>query len=183
MGGVGGVGGGGGYGGWLGGVLGLWHDPPVTRLRWLACAAVVTLGGAFGCGSDDEGSGSGTGGAATGGADASGGAPSGGSASGGAASGGEASGGGAGGSGGASGGESGGGGSGGEIDVDELGEPCVDDACPGGLTPTVHCGIAGCEVTQFCTCELPCEDDPDVCPEGSTCSTVSDGPGTICVRS
>jgi hypothetical protein len=61
-----------------------------------------------------------------------------------------------------------------------LNSPCVNDACPEGLTPVHYYGIAGPSGPLFCSCSIPCEDDPSVCPDGTTCLTISDGPGTVC---
>lgn len=68
------------------------------------------------------------------------------------------------------------------VDLEQLGQHCPDEGCPEGLTRVVYCGIDGCTLREFCSCEIPCEDDPDVCPEGTTCGTISDGPGDVCLR-
>ena len=61
-----------------------------------------------------------------------------------------------------------------------LNASCVDDACPDGLTPIHFYGVAGTAGPQFCWCTIPCADDPKVCPTGTSCTTISDGPGTVC---
>ena len=130
----------------------------------------VTCVATASCGSDDSGGGSGAGGTtSTGGATSGGGTTSGGGAT---------SGGGTTGSGGAAGAQADGG-----VDLNELGKPCVADKCPAGLTPVTYCGLAGCSAGQFCSCEIPCDKDPKVCPPGSTCVTIADGPGTVCMKS
>jgi hypothetical protein len=57
---------------------------------------------------------------------------------------------------------------------------CVDDACPVGLTPIHFYGVAGTAGPEFCSCSIPCEDDPTICPEPTVCITIGDGPGTVC---
>lgn len=81
-----------------------------------------------------------------------------------------------------SGGNGGSGGSAGQqVDLDDIGTPCDDGGeCPPGLSPVEFCGIAGCSPVSFCTCEIPCDGDPSVCPPGTTCFNVSDGPGDVC---
>ncbi|HEX9621934.1 MAG TPA: hypothetical protein VF989_17430 [Polyangiaceae bacterium] len=76
------------------------------------------------------------------------------------------------------------GGMGGSVPISDLGTPCDEDGrCPAGLMPTEFCGIAGCDVTQFCSCEIPCDEDgADTCPGGTECVTISDGPGPVCAR-
>ncbi len=68
------------------------------------------------------------------------------------------------------------------IDLADLNRDCVDDMCPSGLTPVKFFGIAGASGPEFCSCSIPCVDTAEVCPEGSTCQTIADGPGTVCVR-
>ena len=68
------------------------------------------------------------------------------------------------------------------VPIDELGTPCADGGCPSGLQPITYCGIAGCTNGQLCSCEISCAQTASVCPPGSTCATVSDGPGTVCVK-
>lgn len=57
---------------------------------------------------------------------------------------------------------------------------CVDDACPAHLTPIHFYGVAGTAGPEFCSCSIPCEDDPTICPEPTVCITIGDGPGTVC---
>jgi hypothetical protein len=65
--------------------------------------------------------------------------------------------------------------------IPHIHENCDDEgACPAGLTPVEYCGIAGCGGLDFCSCEIPCESDPDDCPDGTLCVTISDGPGSVC---
>jgi hypothetical protein len=61
-----------------------------------------------------------------------------------------------------------------------LNQDCVDDMCPEGLTPVQFYGIAGPAGPLFCWCTIPCEDDPNVCPDGTSCTNVADGPGNVC---
>ena len=116
---------------------------------------VAALAGALaGCGSDEDGDGKG-GSAGTAGTSGSGGA-------------------------GAGAGSAGAAGSAG-VSIDDLGKPCVDGACPAGITPVTYCGFAGCP-PDLCSCEIPCDKDPNVCPAGTQCVTVSDGPGEVCSK-
>jgi hypothetical protein len=79
------------------------------------------------------------------------------------------------------GGGGGGGGGGGAPDLDELNTDCpADDACSEGLTPVTFYGVAGEAGPEFCWCTIPCDDDPNVCPETTTCTATGDGPGTVC---
>lgn len=60
------------------------------------------------------------------------------------------------------------------------GEPCADGACAAGLECVTYYGIAGAQGPTFTSCETRCGDDPAVCPEGTTCQTIADGPGAVC---
>jgi hypothetical protein len=84
--------------------------------------------------------------------------------------------------GGAAGEPSSGGAAGAGFDLDDLNSSCVDDACPAGLTPIHYYGVAGPSGPEFCSCSIPCEDDPNVCPDGTSCVTISDGPGNVCAN-
>jgi len=65
--------------------------------------------------------------------------------------------------------------------VTGLNTACVSDACPSGLTPVRFYGVAGKAGPEFCWCTIPCADDAEKCPAGTSCTTLSDGPGTVCV--
>lgn len=83
----------------------------------------------------------------------------------------------------AEGGSGGENGSDGGVSINDLGTECSDQGtCPEGLAAVEYCGIAGCDVGGFCTCEITCGDDPQACPTGSECVTISDGPGPVCLR-
>jgi hypothetical protein len=61
-----------------------------------------------------------------------------------------------------------------------LGAQCEKDGtCPEGLEPVVYCGIGG-EPCELCSCEITCGDDASSCPEGTSCTTIADGPGDVC---
>jgi hypothetical protein len=64
--------------------------------------------------------------------------------------------------------------------VTGLNAACVTDTCPENLTPVHFYGVAGMAGPEFCWCTIPCADDPKVCPAGTACTTLSDGPGTVC---
>ena len=71
-----------------------------------------------------------------------------------------------------------------DVDASVLGTPCQNGACPAGLEAVTYCGFAGCQDGggEFCSCEIRCAQDPKVCPAGSACAFVSDGPGQVCVK-
>ncbi|MGC4089771.1 MAG: hypothetical protein QM756_18180 [Polyangiaceae bacterium] len=86
-------------------------------------------------------------------------------------------------SGGSSAGGAGAGGSAGagSFDLSKLNSDCVNGACPTGLTPIKYYGIAGPSGPEFCSCSIPCSDASVKCPSGSSCQTIADGPGQVCV--
>ncbi|HSD90155.1 MAG TPA: hypothetical protein VLB44_21640 [Kofleriaceae bacterium] len=64
-----------------------------------------------------------------------------------------------------------------------IGEKCgAGDACAQGLTCISYYGIAGARGPQFKTCEIKCDKDHEetVCPKGTHCATIADGPGSVC---
>lgn len=63
-----------------------------------------------------------------------------------------------------------------------MGETCgAGDACAPGLTCVSYYGIAGARGPAFKSCEIRCDGDhKGACPTGTTCMTVSDGPGRVC---
>lgn len=64
-----------------------------------------------------------------------------------------------------------------------IGEKCGEgDACAQGLTCVSYYGIAGAKGPQFKTCEIKCDKDHEetVCPKGTHCATIADGPGSVC---
>jgi len=63
-----------------------------------------------------------------------------------------------------------------------MGETCgVHDACAAGLTCITYYGIAGARGPAFKSCEIRCDTSPKAaCPKGTSCMTVSDGPGRVC---
>ena len=138
---------------------------PLTPGGWVVLAALACPISA--CGSDDDGTEvAGTGGAG----DNTGGATSGSAGSAGTGSGGDV------GSGGTGGVPSDG------PSINDLGTSC-DGGCPDGLTAVEYCGFAGCDVATFCSCEIRCtQGAASSCPDGTTCATVDDGPGEVCVR-
>jgi hypothetical protein len=61
-----------------------------------------------------------------------------------------------------------------------MGERCgAGDACADGLTCISYYGIAGARGPAFNSCEIRCAGEKS-CPNGTTCMTVSDGPGRVC---
>jgi len=58
-------------------------------------------------------------------------------------------------------------------------EKCGDhDACVAPATCVSYYGIAGPSGPQFKSCEIKC--DGTACPNGLTCTTIADGPGSVC---
>lgn len=61
-----------------------------------------------------------------------------------------------------------------------IGEPCgPGDRCAGGLSCVRYYGFAGTRGPEFRSCEIRCSDS-SACPKGTSCVTVSDGPGRVC---
>ena len=61
-----------------------------------------------------------------------------------------------------------------------IGEKCgAADACAPPATCVVYYGIAGKKGPEFKTCEVKCE-PTTTCPDGKTCRTIADGPGSVC---
>jgi hypothetical protein len=64
-----------------------------------------------------------------------------------------------------------------------MGKACGEnDACAPGYECIKYYGIAGARGPQFKTCEIRCEKNSEeaVCPKGTHCATVADGPGQVC---
>jgi hypothetical protein len=61
-----------------------------------------------------------------------------------------------------------------------IGEKCgAADACAPPATCVVYYGIAGKRGPEFKTCEVKCG-PTTTCPDGKTCRTIADGPGSVC---
>ena len=60
------------------------------------------------------------------------------------------------------------------------GQACPDGRCAEGLTCVKYYGIAGPSGPEFTSCEIPCMGPKSKCPDGQTCMTISDGPGSVC---
>ncbi|MEY4512502.1 MAG: hypothetical protein RLZZ450_4624 [Pseudomonadota bacterium] len=54
------------------------------------------------------------------------------------------------------------------------------DTCAAGLTCVHYFGIAGPNGPEFSSCETPCVGKAAVCPAGTSCITIADGPGSVC---
>jgi hypothetical protein len=63
----------------------------------------------------------------------------------------------------------------------DLGKSCDNGPCSPPLTPVTYCGFAGCSAGTFCACEIPCPKDPKMCPAGTICTSVGDGPSNVCL--
>ena len=73
-----------------------------------------------------------------------------------------------------------------------MGEACGENgACADGLTCLDYYGVAGAQGPKFSSCEMRCTmirpgklppkgKFAGACPKGSICTTISDGPGTVC---
>jgi hypothetical protein len=67
------------------------------------------------------------------------------------------------------------------IDLAKLGESCAEGGtCAAGVTCVAYFGIAGPSGPEFKSCEVPCSDKGAVCPAGTECITIADGPGQVC---
>jgi hypothetical protein len=61
-----------------------------------------------------------------------------------------------------------------------VGQTCGSaDECAPGLECIKFYGIAGPRGPQFKSCEIRCGADK-MCPTGTACKTVADGPGQVC---
>lgn len=67
------------------------------------------------------------------------------------------------------------------VDYSKLGAQCGEaGACEVGECAK-YFGIAGPSGPEFSSCEISCADDAKtVCPEGTACTTIADGPGSVC---
>jgi hypothetical protein len=64
-----------------------------------------------------------------------------------------------------------------------MGETCgANDACAKGYECVKYYGIAGARGPEFKSCEIRCEmqNKESVCPKGTQCTTIADGPGQVC---
>jgi len=59
----------------------------------------------------------------------------------------------------------------------DINTTCVDSTCSEGLEPITYFDVAG---EERCICSISCADDPNVCPEGTSCVGGADGPQDIC---
>jgi hypothetical protein len=63
------------------------------------------------------------------------------------------------------------------------GEPCDDEGqCAHGLTCVRYYGVAGARGPAMTSCEIKCGGDGKKkrCPKGQSCTTIADGPGSVC---
>jgi hypothetical protein len=61
------------------------------------------------------------------------------------------------------------------------GEKCGDKpACVAPETCVSYYGIAGARGPQFHSCEIKCTPKGNDCPSGKKCTTIADGPGSVC---
>ena len=69
----------------------------------------------------------------------------------------------------------------GPVQLEGLHRDCSSTACVFGQTCLSYYGVAGASGPRFSTCEIPCKTTSD-CPAGHglACTTISDGPGTVC---
>jgi hypothetical protein len=63
-----------------------------------------------------------------------------------------------------------------------IGEKCAaaDDACAPPATCVTYYGIAGARGPAFKSCEVKCTPKSTGCPDGRKCTTIADGPGSVC---
>jgi hypothetical protein len=67
-----------------------------------------------------------------------------------------------------------------DVNVDDLNDVCENDECPNGFDPVFFYGIAGTAGPRFCWCGIHCNPDVDLCPTGTSCQSLADGPQDIC---
>ncbi len=68
------------------------------------------------------------------------------------------------------------------LDLSDLNTSCVDDACPSALEAVHFYGAAGMNGPEFCWCVITCDaaGSSGLCPEGTRCQYIGDGPGEVC---
>jgi hypothetical protein len=60
-------------------------------------------------------------------------------------------------------------------------DKCGDKpACVAPATCVSYFGIAGARGPQFHSCEIKCTPKGNDCPSGKKCTTIADGPGSVC---
>ena len=64
--------------------------------------------------------------------------------------------------------------------VARQGEPCDGRGCEEGTACLTYYGLSGRQ--KLTSCEIPCGTGQKKCPQGQTCTTISDGPGRVCQR-
>lgn len=73
-------------------------------------------------------------------------------------------------------------GCGSDVDSDsEYAKACENVHCDAPYRCVAYYGIAGPNGGLLAECAIPCKDDPNVCPEGTTCGSFADGPQDICL--
>ncbi|MEP6866149.1 MAG: hypothetical protein ABJE66_36350 [Deltaproteobacteria bacterium] len=61
------------------------------------------------------------------------------------------------------------------------GDKCGDKpACVAPATCVSYLGIAGARGPEFHSCEIKCTPKGKDCPTGKKCTTIADGPGSVC---
>lgn len=60
------------------------------------------------------------------------------------------------------------------------GKACFQGRCNKGLECITFYGVAGARGPAFTSCEIPCKNSSDRCPNGQSCITIHDGPGRVC---
>jgi hypothetical protein len=67
------------------------------------------------------------------------------------------------------------------IDLSKLHSSCPEaGVCPTGLTAITYYGFAGQSGPELCSCEIPCNGNLILCPTGTSCVYIADGPGNVC---
>jgi hypothetical protein len=61
-----------------------------------------------------------------------------------------------------------------------LGQACNGGLCGDGLQCIEYYGFAGPRGPKFSSCEIPCSSKANKCPKGHHCTTIADGPGSVC---
>lgn len=67
------------------------------------------------------------------------------------------------------------------VETGGQGQRCSEaGTCNDGLECVTYYGIAGAKGPKFTSCEIRCTSGKGGCPDGQSCVTIADGPGSVC---
>lgn len=66
------------------------------------------------------------------------------------------------------------------VDEEPAEATCATVLCEPPTVCLEYYGVAGPAGPKFVSCEVPCGEGRDECPEGQQCITIADGPGQVC---